>query len=152
MIWLPSSAGGTVQSRSEGEQVGIMVSFWPACPERSQYSQGESRAGQHSSPTHAVCGSGAGQGLPHAVRACGHSWSLWGTLAPGRGWSELSLLWGSFPGLPPVTPNTIRVGLGREYVVLIPTSPEVWLLLSGHSQAAPLEVGRALTATQWPAG
>lgn len=52
------------------------------------------------------------------------------------------------PGLPAVTHNTTEVGLGKKYVVLTHTAPEVCLLPSGHSQAAPLEVLRALAATR----
>lgn len=55
-------------------------------------------------------------------------------------------------GVPPVTPNTTEVGLGKEYMVLIPRELKVWLLPSGHSQAAPLEVLSALAAVQWPTG
>lgn len=76
----------------------------------------------------------------------------WGDSAPGRGWSELLLSRGSLPGLPRMSCNTTEVGWGREWVVLIPTAPEVWLLPSEYSQFAPLEVLCALAAEQWRVG
>lgn len=133
-----------MQSRSEGGRVGIMVSHGPSCPGRSPHSQGEGQAGQCSSPSVRYLVLGQDRGCPPPLEPPAAPGAL-GRLLLQAG-AGLSSCGGSLPGLPSVTPNAIGVGLGREAVVLIPTTPEVRLLPSGCSQVVPLEVVCALAA------